>query len=165
MDSAPGRYLGQAFLYGLFFVPLVYLTSAPDYRQLEAGKAELKIAIRHAGQVVGECTDLSSEDYENLPANMKRPQVCPRERSPLQLQLIVDGETLYRATVPASGLHSDGVSSMYRRFAVPAGKHRLKLLMNDDVKVDGSTWSLEQDVELAPAQVLVASFKDGLRLQ
>jgi hypothetical protein len=165
MDNMKLRYLGQAILYALFFLPLVYLTSAPDYRQLPPDMAELKIAIRHAGQVVGECTDLSSEDFANLAANMKRPQVCPRERSPLQLQLIVDGETLYRATVPASGLHNDGMSSMYQRFAVPSGNHQLRLQMNDDVNIEGPTWSLEQDVELAPAQVMVASFKDGLRLQ
>ena len=36
---------------------------------------------------------------------------------------------------------------------------------NGNVTVDGPTWELEQDVDLRPAQVMVASFKDGFRLQ
>jgi hypothetical protein len=37
--------------------------------------------------------------------------------------------------------------------------------MNDDVNVKGYTWQLEQEITLQPAQVMVASFKDGFRLQ
>ena len=96
---------------------------------------------------------------------MQRVEICPRERSPLQLELILDGDTLYRAEVPASGLHSDGMSSMYRRFSIPAGAHHLQLRMNDDAAVEGYTWQFEQDIQLQPAQVVVASFKEGFRLQ
>jgi hypothetical protein len=160
-----GQYLAQAALYALFFAPLAFLTHAPTHEHLGPDMAVLKIAIRHAGEIVGECTTLSPEAYAELAANMKRPEICPRERSPLQLKLILDGETLYRATVPASGLHNDGVSSMYRRFAVPAGPHHLQLFMNDDQAVEGYPWELEQDIELLPAQVMVASFKQGFKLQ
>jgi hypothetical protein len=96
---------------------------------------------------------------------MQRTQICPRERSPLQLALILDGNTLYRASVPASGLHNDGVSSMYRSFTVPAGSHHMQLLMNDNKAVDGYTWELNQEIQLKPAQVMVASFREGFRLQ
>jgi len=80
-------------------------------------------------------------------------------------ELLLDGETLYRATVAPSGLHNDGVSSMYRRFRVPAGRHHLALRMNDDAAREGATWELVAPIELAPAQVLVATFKEGFRLQ
>ena len=159
------RYLGQALLYALFFVPLVYITHLPKHTHLEADMAVLKIAVRHAGKTVGECRAIEGAEYANLASNMKRQEVCPRERSPLRLELILDGESLYRASVPASGLHSDGVSSMYRRFTIPAGKHHLQLLMNDDVAVEDHIWRLEQDIELQPAQVMVASFKEGFRIQ
>jgi len=157
--------LGQAVLYALFFIPLAYLTHTPNYQQLDTDMAVLKVAVRHAGKIVGECTTLSASEYANLAANMKRPEVCPRERSPLELTLLLDGETLYRDTIPASGLHSDGVSSMYKRFVVPAGTYHLQLQMNDDVATQGNTWELDQHIELQPAQVLVANFKDGFRLQ
>ena len=54
---------------------------------------------------------------------------------------------------------------MYQHFTVPAGSHRLQLRMNDDVTVEGYNWLLDQDIELQPAQVMVASFKEGFRVQ
>lgn len=160
-----GQYLGQALLYALFFVPLVIITHSPSHQVLPPDMAVLKVAVRHAGQIVGECTPLTGAQYDNLPANMKRPEICPRERSPLKLQLLLDGKTYFQDSIPASGLHSDGVSSMYQRFVVPAGKYRLQLLMNDDVAVAGNNWELEQDIELLPAQVMVANFKGGFKIQ
>jgi hypothetical protein len=159
------HYLAQALLYGLFFAPIVYFTHLPTYTHVEPDMAILKVAVRHAGAVVGECTPIVGAEYDKLPANMKRPENCPRERSPLQLELILDGETLYRATVPASGLHSDGVSSMHQRFEVPAGQYHLELRMNDDVTISEPNWLLAQDIDLQPAQVMVATFKEGFRLQ
>jgi hypothetical protein len=159
------RYLGQAVLYGVFFLPLLWLTHEPQYRLVGEDTAVLKLAIRHAGQIVGECTDVSVADRGNLPVNMQLPQTCPRERSSLQLELLLDGKTLYRDTIAASGLHSDGISSMYSEFQVPAGQHALQIRMNDDTKVDGPTWTLDEQIDLVPAQVLVASFKQGFRLQ
>ena len=159
------RYLGQGLFYALFFLPIVYLTHQPQHQHLPEGMAELKIAVRHAGATIGECTDVQAGVYTPLPGNKQRQQICPRERSPLQLELLMDGKPLYLATASPSGLHDDGVASIYRRFTVPAGRHKLQLRMNDDVAVEGYPWVLEQDVELQPAQVMVASFKDGFRLQ
>jgi hypothetical protein len=159
------RYLGQALLYALFFTPLVFLTHRPMHQHLAEDRAVLKIAVRHAGAIIGKCTPIGTAENSKRPVNMQRTEICPRERSPLQLELILDGDTLYRATIPASGLHNDGVSSMYRRFDIPAGAHQVQLLMNDDQAVDGYTWQLQQDIQLEPAQVMVASFKAGFRLQ
>jgi hypothetical protein len=159
------RYMGQIALYALFFVPLTWLTHQPTHRHLGEGLAELKIAVRHAGAIIGECVPVAPGAYTPLPGNKQRPQICPRERSPLQLELLLDGETLYRATVPASGLHNDGVASIYRRFTVPAGSHYLQLRMNDDAASQDYRWTLEQQLKLGPAQVMVASFKEGFKLQ
>jgi len=159
------RYLGQALLYVLFFLPIAWLTHLPVHRHLDEGMAELKIAVRHAGAIVGACTPVNAGTYTSLPGDKQRPEICPRERSPLQLELLMDGETLYRATVSAPGLHEDGVASIYRRFTVPAGSHHLQLRMNDDTTVEGYPWVLEQNIDLKPAQVMVASFKEGFRLQ
>lgn len=159
------RYLGQGLLYALFFLPLVFFTQQPAHTHLPPDTAVLKVAVRHAGNIIGECVPVQGAEFERLPANMQRPEICPRERSPLELALILDGETLYRATVPASGLHSDGVSSMYERFQIPTGRHHLELLMNDDVAFEGYNWTLSRNIELQPAQVMVATFKEGFVLQ
>lgn len=165
------RYLAQALLYALFFLPIVYFTQNPTYHNLDDDRAELKLAIRHAGARIGACEPLTTAPSGmgagkgTLPANMEAALKCPRERSPLQIELRLDGETLYHAAVPASGLYSDGVSSMYRRFTIEAGRHYLQLLMNDDSAHEGYNLRLEQDVDLRPGQVMVATFKGGLRLE
>jgi len=164
MDKA-FRYLGQALLYTLFFVPLAYITHEPEFRHLKDDMAVLKVAVRHAGEVIGECKPIEGKGYGMRPSDMESPEICPRERSPLQLELRIDGKTLYRETVHAPGLHSDGVSSMHRRFNVPAGTHHVQLLMNDDVAVEGYNWQLDRDILLQPAQVMVARFKEGFSLQ
>jgi len=160
------RYLGQAVLYALFFLPLVYFSHAPGYPVLGEDLAVLKVAVRHAGKTVGECTSAAASGHGMRPSSMTQTiQVCPRERSPLLLELILDGETIYRVNVPASGLHRDGISSVYHRFNVPTGPHHLLLRMNDDAAIEGFTWQFEQDIELRASQVMVASFKGGFKLQ
>ncbi len=165
MNRALG-YLGQALCYTLFFLPLVYLSHEPTYRVLDDDTALLKLAVRHPGKIIGECTTTTESGQGMRPTSMAQvTEVCPRERSALQLQLILDGKTLYRDTVPASGLHSDGIASVYMQFEVPAGSHNLQLRMNDDEAIEGYPWQFEQDIELQPAQVMVANFKQGFRLQ
>lgn len=159
------RYCAQALAYGIFFVPLAYLTQQPTYQHMAADMAVLKIAIRHAGEIVGECETVGNAGTTGRPINMQLPEICPRERSPLALEVQVDGRPLYRSTIPASGLHNDGVSSMYQRFTIPSGSHHIRLLMNDDAAQQGYNWELERELELQPAQVVVASFKNGFRLQ
>lgn len=159
------RYLGQALMYALFFLPLVYLTHQPQHRHVAEGMAVLKVAVRHAGAIIGECTPIAGAGTASRGSNLQQVEICPRERSPLEIQVLLNGETLYQDTVAGSGLHSDGVASMYQRFVVPSGKHHLELLLNDDVVAQGNTWRLEQDIELQPAQVMVATFKEGFQLQ
>lgn len=159
------RYLGQALLYALFFIPLAFLTSQPLYTHQADDMATLKIAVRHAGQIVGECVAVSGPQYDKLPKNMRPPEVCPRERSPLNLALYLDDRAMYSAIVPASGLHNDGVSSVYQRFSVPSGEYQLRLAMNDDAAVEGDTWSRQETISLQPAQVMVVSFKEGFTIK
>ena len=165
MDKAI-RYFGQAVLYALFFLPLAYFSHSPNYRHLDEGLAVLKVAVRHPGAIIGECSSVAATGHGMRPSSMTQVvEICPRERSPLQLEVTLDGQTLYRETVPPSGLHNDGISSVYRRFEVPVGSHHLKIQMNYDLKVDGPTWQMEQSIDLQAAQVMVASFKEGFRLQ
>ncbi len=160
------RYLAQAVFYALFFMPLAYLSHSPRYHPMAGHMAVLKVAVRHPGAVIGECTTVAGAGHGMRPSSITQSiEVCPRERSPLQLELTLDGKVLYRATVPPSGLYNDGISSMYQRFEIPTGPHHLRIQMNDDVAVDGYNWQLRQNIDLQPAQVLVASFKEGFRLK
>ncbi|MGI9286005.1 MAG: hypothetical protein ACR2P1_11500 [Pseudomonadales bacterium] len=158
------RYVGQAVIYALFMVTVGYFSSMPYYQASAPDEATLKLSVRHAGKVIGECATLSNAQMENLPANMKVVEICPRERSPLRLELLVDGELLYADTVQPSGLHNDGVSSIYQRFTMRAGKHQLTARLSDDVNVDDSVFVYASDVDFMPTQVAVLQFDNGFRL-
>jgi hypothetical protein len=151
------RFLGQAVLYGLFALAIGYLSTAPAYTHLAPGEALLKLSFSHGAQRVGDCRDRSDEELAKLPPNMRIRQDCPRERAPVIVELELDGARLYRESLPPSGLSRDGSASVYRRFVVPAGKHRLAVRLSDNAKGEFN-YSGEKTVTLAPAQIVVVEF-------
>jgi hypothetical protein len=83
---------------------------------------------------------------------------CPRERSPVTVQLLLDGELLIEEVAQAPGLYNDLGIDVYRSAKVPVGKHTLAVRMNDDMRVEGPTHTHEETVTLEPAQLLVIDF-------
>jgi hypothetical protein len=83
---------------------------------------------------------------------------CVRERSPVTVQVELDGKPVFSGVAPPSGLSKDGTSAMYQRFEVPAGEHTLGVKMNDSVRVKGFTHEKQEKVTLKPAQILVIDF-------
>ena len=57
---------------------------------------------------------------------------CERGRWPVYVELDLDGKALYRGEHQPAGLWDDGPSSVYRRFEIPAGRHRLDIRLRDD---------------------------------
>jgi hypothetical protein len=86
----------------------------------------------------------------------------------VSVELELDGQVIARRVVPPSGLAKDGAATVYERFAVPAGVHRLEVEVDDSVRTPGPTWKREQDVRLAPGRVLVVDLdpeKGGIVIQ
>jgi len=154
--------MGQAAAYALFAGVVGYFATAPAYIHLDPGKAMIKLSFSHAGQHKGECRRLSQEELNALPPNMRRPLDCPRERLPLQVELILDGEVLYRAELPPSGLAGDGVSTAYRKFAVDPGPHHLVARLRDSARPEGFDHQKETRVMLDPQQNFVIDFRPAL---
>ena len=152
------RYSGQAVLYGLFVAVIGYFSSAPAYVHFPKDMALIKASFSHAGQPKEECHVRTAEELAQLPPNMRVPVQCGRERSPVTFELELDGKPVYRAELPPSGLSRDGVSTVYQRFPVPAGRHHLRARLRDSVRVPDFNYSKEADVELSPAQVFVVEF-------
>jgi hypothetical protein len=86
---------------------------------------------------------------------------CPRERSPLRLELYLDDELLTNASAEPVGFHKDQSVNLFQRVKVKAGEHRLRVWMNDDVNVIGATYEHEQAVILKPEQQLLVDFNAG----
>lgn len=152
------RYPLQAVNYGVFMLLVWYFSAAPAYTHLQPDQAVITMAFAHAGARLGECRELSPEELAKLPPNMRAPMECPRERSPVTVELRLDGERIIEQSFQPPGLYNDLGVDVYLSAKVPAGRHRLTVGMNDDVNVQGFTHVHEQTVNLEPAQLLVVNF-------
>jgi hypothetical protein len=151
----------QAVTYGLFAAVIGYFASSPAYTFLGPDLALIKLSLSHPGKRKIECRKRSREELAKLPPNMRAPKSCPRERWPVLVELVVDGNPVYRETVEPRGLSDDGASSFYKTFPVPAGPHRIVLRVRDRGDSEGFNHIRESDVTLVPAQSLVVQFKAG----
>lgn len=161
-------WLGQALLYGLFALAIGVFSHWPPYRHLAPGTALVKLSLVHAGRPVGDCRPLTPQELGRLPPNMRAPMKCPRERSPVRVELDIDGVPLARTEARPSGLSRDGASAVYHRWPVAAGERLVAVRLRDDVRAAGFTHTLQRRVSLAPGQVLVIDFdaeRGGITLQ
>ncbi len=150
--------IGQLLLYGAFAGVIGYFSVRPVYQSMAPDQALIKLSFSHAAQPVGACRQRTAEELAGLPPNMRAPEVCPRERSPVAFELDLDGKTVVRTVLPPSGLARDGAARLYQRFPVSAGEHRLRVRLKDNVLDTGYTYTREGSVRLAPGQVLVIDF-------
>lgn len=152
------KWLAQALLFTLFAGFVGYFSIAPAYQHLRPDQALVRLSISHAGQLVGNCRNRSQAELDKLSRNMRALQECPRQRSPIMVDLEVDGQRLYHEVLQPSGLSHDGASSVYRRFALPAGEHKLSVKLNDSARTSGYDYQRSETVQLRAAQVLVIDF-------
>ena len=155
---SPLSLLGQALFYGLFAVIIGYFSTAPKYQHLPPDRSLIKLSFSHHGQPVAECRRRTAEELAKLAPNMRAPMECVRERSPVKVQIELDGKPLFAGLAPPSGLSRDGTSTIYRRFEVLAGEHALAVKMNDNVRVKDFNFAKAEKVTLKPAQILVIDF-------
>ena len=156
--SKPLAWVGQALLYAAFAAFIGYFSTSPPYRHLAPDQALIKLSFSHHGQRVAECHQRTPAELAKLPPNMRAAEDCPRERSPVRVEIDLDGAPLYRHEATPSGLRSDGASTVYQRFPVQAGEHRLAVRLSDTVREPGFNFVRERTLTLAPSQVLVVDF-------
>lgn len=160
--------IGQVLLYAAFAAVIGLFTRWPTYRHLPADHALVKLSIVHLGQRLEKCHQLTPEELAKLPPNMRAPARCPRERSPITVEVDIDGVTVLRQTAQPSGLSRDGAASVYQRIEVPAGAHRFDVRLRDSARTGGFDFERTAMLELQPAQILVIDFnaeKGGITLQ
>lgn len=153
-----GVVLGQVLLYAALAAAILVFTRWPVYQNLAEDSALIKISISHQGKLKGDCVELSPEELAKLPPNMRAPMDCPRERSPLTVEVDVDGKLAHRQVSQPSGLSGDGAAVVYRRLEVPAGTHQVAVRMKDDARSEGFDYTRTETVTLSPAEILVVDF-------
>lgn len=159
--TTPLAWAGQALLYGLFALVIGVFSQWPPYRHLDPGQALIKLSFVRVGKPVGDCRVLTEAELAKLPLHMRSPTVCPRERSPLKVELAIDGRPVLERSAPPTGLKKDGASAVYERLVVPAGEHRIAVQLSDDVRAREAPYRRNGTVRLAPGQVLVIDFDAG----
>lgn len=150
---------GQALFYGLFAVIIGYFSTSPDFTHIEPGRSLIKLSFSTQGEPVGECRERTPEELAKLAPNMRAARICPRERSPIRVNIALNGEPLFEGVAQPSGLSKDGASTIYKRFEVPAGEHLISVKMNDNVRIPDFNHVREEKMTLKPAQILVIDLR------
>lgn len=150
---------GQVLTYMGAAVMLGYFSVSPTYTRLDPGTGVIKLSFSHAGEPETECRRLTQRQLDALAPNMRRPMDCPRRRVPLLVELELDGERIYRASLRPSGLAGDGASTVYQDFPVPAGRYEIAARLRDSRREQGFDWFMERTVEIGPGENLVIDFR------
>ena len=150
-------WLAQALLYGMFALFIGVFSRWPAYQALPPQQAVLKVSFIHHGQRIAPCRPYTPEELARLAPNMRTPLKCERERAPVEIEVNLDGATVFRRVAQPYGLSRDGASSVYDRLAVAAGEHRIVGRLMDGT---GAAFEhvRETTLRLVPAQVLVIDF-------
>jgi len=154
------RYPAQAVLYVAFGAAVGYFSSYPVFQVLPPDTALVRLSFSHGAQPVAPCRERTEEELAKLAPNMRVKIVCPRERSPVKVEIEMDGAPLYAITAQPAGLKRDGAATVYRRAPVPAGRHTFKARLADGPAGE-FTYAAERTVDLAPGKVLVIDFNAG----
>lgn len=152
-------YLGQAAVYALVALCLGSFATSPSHRPFPDGKAQLLLSFTHVGQHKGACRKLTREEIAETAANMRRAELCPRERLPLTVELTVSGEVIYRAELPPTGLSGDGAAQAYRSFVLEPGSYEIDARLRDSARGEGFDYEDRAQVTLAPGQRLAIDFR------
>lgn len=154
------RYLFQGVFWALFLSVVYYFSVAPPYNYLSPDQAEIKLAFKHAGQPVEPCVKRTRAELMKLPPNMRRTQKCTRERSPLEMEIIINGEMFAKKTAQPGGVHQDMAVYVYEKFPVPSGELDLIFRMSDSVREEGYNFVKQEKVNITPGRALVIGFDE-----
>jgi hypothetical protein len=157
--APPLRYCGQAAAYAAIAAAIGIFATWPAYTYLQRDQALLKLSFSHAGQPLKPCRRYTHEELTNTPFSERKATSCERGRWPVYVELDLDGKPLYRGTHQPAGLWDDGPSSVYARFEVPAGRHRLEARLRDTGASEGFGYTGSQTVDLAPGENFVVDFR------
>jgi hypothetical protein len=151
------RFAAQLLLYVPLMALIGFFATQPSFTHLPADKALLRLSFSHAGERKEECKQRTAEELAKLAPNMRAALDCPRERSPVTIELELDGERIYSAEITPSGLRRDGASTVYRRLVVPAGRHRIVARLRDRPGAEFN-YRADMSIELAPGGALLIDF-------
>ena len=154
------RMFARFIVLALVFAGVAALSDRPVHRNLPEGAGVLSLSFHHGADRSAACRPATPEELAALPPNMRRPQICPRERPSIRVELDIDGKRAFEADVPPSGIGRSGPSRVHERFVLPAGSYEIAVRMRDRPEGD-FTWVDERTVEIGPADHRVIDIRTG----
>lgn len=150
--------LGRFAVLALIFMGAAALSNRPSHRSLPEGVGVLTLSFSHGADRKAACRQATPEELADLPANMRRPEICPRERPSIRIELDIDGRRAFEADVPPSGIAGDGPSRVHQRFILPIGRYEVAIRMRDRLAGDFA-WQATRSLEIGPADSRVIDFR------
>ena len=153
------RYLGQFVAYAAIGLLFAVFSDWPPYSNFPSGQAQILLSFAHGADRKGPCRKLTAEEIGELAPNMRRPEICPRERLPVHVEVLLDDQPLFSASLPPSGIAGDGPSQVHRSFVVSPGSHRLTARLRDTARAEGYDYERSETIELRELQNFVIDFR------
>ena len=154
--------LGQGVAFTLFAIVLGYFSNSPSYTYHDPTMALIMVSFSHASEHKEECRRYTPEEIAALAPNMRRPMDCPRERVPVYIEVIMDGNTLLKKSYNPTGLAKDGSASIYESIPVKPGQHQIIAKLRDSNREDGFDYESNVSVNLDPKELFVIDFRKDL---
>ena len=153
------RFSLQGLIYTAFVLAIGYFSFWPRYEYSSPDVTVVKVSLSHATERVEPCVELTPQEIAKLAPNMRRTEICERQRLPLVLELELDGEIAIQLKARPSGLWEDGNASIYERFEMPPGTHRITARLRDSARSEGWDYTHTEDVVLEAGRYLTITFK------
>lgn len=152
------KYLGHIPLYAIFMTFIGYFSVAPSYSPFGPDEAVVRVSIHHYGQRKAECRQRSATELQSMAPNMRVAADCPRERSPIDIELAVDDKVVYQDHLAPTGISRDGRAYTYQTIRVPIGKHRVAVRMRDSVHEKEFNYEKSEEIEFLSGDMLAIEF-------
>ncbi len=153
---------GQIIAFIVFAVFIGYFSNLPDYTYHDPEMALIMVSFSHASEHKTECRRFTQEELAALAPNMRRPMDCPRERVPVYVEVIMDGNNLLSKSYNPTGLAKDGSASIYESIPVKPGQHEIKVKLRDSVRETGFDYESDVSINIDAKELFVIDFRKDL---
>jgi ferredoxin/coenzyme F420-reducing hydrogenase delta subunit len=151
------RAIGAAAIAAVFLA-IIGAGSRVGYGGPKIDGPQLVVSLKHPGKTGEHCRTLGAEEKAQLPAHMRRDQICERGRAPVRLRVEVDGEVRIASTYQPKGLRADGPSIAMEELGLTPGTHTIVIAIGDSHDPNEWTYRVTRTIEVANRSRVVALF-------
>ncbi|MBL1143088.1 MAG: hypothetical protein HND53_13765 [Proteobacteria bacterium] len=151
--------LGQIIAFIPFAMGIGYFSDSPSYTYHDPEKALIMVSFSHASEHKDECRRFSQEELSAMAPNMRRPMDCSRERVPVYIELMMDGQNLLSQSYNPTGLAKDGAASIYESIPVEPGQHEISVKLRDSSRESGFDYEGNVSINLDAKELFVIDFR------